>query len=105
MIKNINEEEFENNVLKNPEVVLVDFYASWCPPCIMLGPVLEDVEKDYSYNIMKLNIDSNANLANQYNVSNVPTLLLFKSGEVISRTEGFVSKNEIVNWFNENSVK
>ncbi len=84
------ENEFKE-LIKN-EKVLVDFYADWCGPCKMLGPVLETVE---SIDVLKVNVDMFPNLAREYGVMSIPTLVFFKDGNVVSSEIGFKSKDDI----------
>ncbi|MDP2860993.1 MAG: thioredoxin [bacterium] len=90
----LNEENFENEVLKSGLPVLVDFYAIWCGPCQMAGPVLEKLSTEYEgkVKIGKLNVDESHSLAEKYNVSSVPTVILFKNGTEVNRQTGFVGE-------------
>lgn len=100
MIKQGNEENF--NDLKSNGVVLVDFYANWCGPCKMLGPVLEEIANERgSVDILKVDVDENPLLAKNYGIMSIPTMLLFKNGQLISTKNGFMSKDEIENWLND----
>lgn len=95
-----NRENF-NSVISN-DVVLVDFFANWCGPCKMLGPILEEMANDRSsVKIVKVDIDESMELARQYGVMSVPTLLLFKDGNLVAQTTGFMPKNDLENWINE----
>ncbi len=88
--------------LISSDVVLVDFFATWCGPCKMLTPVLEEMASDRSsVKIVKVDIDESMDLARQYGIMSVPTLLLFKDGKLISQTTGFMPKNDLENWINE----
>lgn len=88
--------------LINDELVLVDFFATWCGPCKMLGPVLEDLENDRAdIKIVKVDIDECRSLAREYGVMSVPTMFLFKNGSVVSQKTGFMPKELITNWINE----
>jgi thioredoxin 1 len=87
-IKHINQEEFENTI-KNNKLVLIDFFATWCPPCKMIGPVLEELQdliKDVL--IVKMDVDLNEDLAKQFKIMNIPTLMLFKNGELVQKEIG-----------------
>lgn len=93
----ITKDTFENEVLKADIPVLVDFWADWCVPCKMVAPILEEISEDYKgkLKIGKLNVDQGADLAAQYNVVSIPTLLLFKDGEVVDQKVGAGSKKDI----------
>ena len=100
-IINGNESEF-NNLVSNG-IVLVDFYATWCGPCKMLAPVLEEVASDRDeLKVVKMDIDENMELAKTYSVMSVPTLMLFKDGNMISKKIGFMPKELITSWVEEN---
>lgn len=92
MLKYINEEEFENSV-KDQKLVLVDFFATWCGPCQMLGEVLENIENDYE--IVKVDVDKAQNLAMQFGIEAVPTMLIYKDGKQVDRLEGFYPEKEL----------
>ena len=100
MIKHIKENEFNNAV--NKELVLVDFYADWCGPCKMLGPVLEELATERSLEICKLNVDECENLSRSLGIMSIPSLLLYSNGKLLSRHTGFMSKDELQSWINEN---
>ena len=98
MIKEINASRFDNEDLKSNVPVLVDFNASWCGPCRMLKPLLEDVCKEIDESkckILSLNVDDNEDIAIKYNVSSIPCLILFKNGNEEKRSVGLISKDEI----------
>ncbi len=98
MIKHINKENFKTEVLDSKEPILVDFFATWCGPCNMLSPILENISNTRAdFNIAKVNIDELRDLAIDYEVEVVPTLLILKNGKVVGRIEGLVSEEEIVN--------
>lgn len=96
MIKHINENEFKNII--NGKKVLVDFFATWCGPCKMLGMVLEKIDKENIIDIYKIDIDENLNLTKEYNIYSVPTMILFEDGKEIKRISGFMSDNELKKW-------
>ena len=100
-IKNCNENDFENEVLKSNLPVLVDFWAEWCGPCKMLTPILEELSNEMKneINVVKINLDENQDLAMKYSIRSIPTLLLFKEGNLIDTKVGLLPKSEIVTWF------
>lgn len=97
MIKYIDETNFKTEVLESKNAVLVDFFATWCGPCIMLSPVLERISNTRAdFDIVKVDIDKLRDLAIDYDIEVVPTILIFKNGNVVHRIEGFVSEEEII---------
>jgi thioredoxin 1 len=97
MLKHINNDEFSKEVLENEKAVLVDFYASWCPPCKMLAPVLEKISSSRAdFDIIKVNIDENQDLAMEYKIDVVPTMVIFKNGIPINKIVGLVDEKRIV---------
>jgi thioredoxin 1 len=89
MIKHLNNSnEFENEVKEG--LVIVDFYADWCGPCQMLAPVLEDLEKETSIRIVKINVDEIPDLARQFRIMSIPTLMLFKDGKFVKKELGYM---------------
>ncbi len=92
----VNESDFEEKVLNNSKTVLVDFYATWCGPCKMLAPVLEELaDEDDSFDIAKIDTDECPGLAMQYQVSAIPSLMVFKNGSVQAKTMGFMQLDDI----------
>lgn len=97
MLKHINEDNFKTEVLEAEKVTLVDFFATWCGPCQMLAPVLEKISNSRAnFDIAKIDIDQLPDLAVEYGVEVVPTMVIFKNGKVMNKFEGFKSESEIV---------
>ena len=97
MLKHVNKNNFENEVLKSDKIILVDFFATWCGPCQMLGPVLERLANEQSdFDIAKVDVDEAQDIAIQYGIQVVPTMIVFKDGNVLERMEGFCDKGEIL---------
>ena len=95
MALEITDANFEELVLKSDKPVLVDFWAAWCGPCRMVGPVIEEISNEYSDKAVvgKVDIDSNQEYAAKYGVRNIPTVLVFNKGEIITRQVGVAPKN------------
>lgn len=99
---NINDKNIRQEVFESDIPVVLDFYSDTCMPCKMLSPVLDDLGKSYKdkLKICKLNVNENAQLADEYGVMAVPTLMYVKNGREINRTIGFINKNEILEHLN-----
>jgi thioredoxin 1 len=99
-IKNLSLDNFDNEISSSNIPVLVDFWAEWCGPCKMLGPILEEISKDLKdkIQIVKVNLDENQDLAMKYSIRSIPTLLLFKDGQLIDTKVGLLPKSDLVEW-------
>ena len=93
----LTQENFAKEVLQSPVPILVDFWAEWCGPCKMIAPILDELAEEYSGRIRigKVNIDDHQNLAAEYRVSAIPTLLLFRQGQVAEQIVGLKSKRDL----------
>ena len=100
--KPVTDNSFENDVIKSDKPIVVDFWAEWCGPCKMLSPILEDVSEELNEKIkvVKVNLDENQDLAMKYSVRSIPTLLLFRNGELIDSKIGLSPKDDIISWIN-----
>jgi len=93
----VDDENFESEVLKSDKTVLIDFYADWCGPCKVLSPIVEEVASENDdIKVVKINIDEAIIIANQYGIMSIPTLVVIKNGEEVNRTVGVISKTEII---------
>ena len=99
-IKNLSLDNFDNEISSSNVPVLVDFWAEWCGPCKMLGPILEEISEDLKdkLQVVKVNLDENQDLAMKYSIRSIPTLLLFKEGELIDTKVGLLPKSDLVEW-------
>lgn len=84
----------------NQDLVLVDFFADWCGPCQALGPILEQVSGEVDYPIYEINIDELGDIAGQYQVVSIPTMMIFKNGEMVDKHVGVMQRDEIMTWVN-----
>ncbi|WWP02037.1 MAG: thioredoxin TrxA [Candidatus Dasytiphilus stammeri] len=100
-IIHLTDDNFEEKVLKSPIVTLVDFWAPWCGPCKGIAPILNEIADEYygKLTIAKLNVDENPKITEKYAIRGIPTLLIFRNGQIIATKVGTVSKKEIKNLF------
>ena len=98
----LNNENFKTEVMESNKVVLVDFYADWCGPCKMMSPVIDKIaeEADDRVKVCKLNVDDAQDIAVEYNVMSIPTLILFKDGNEVNRLVGLQDKKEVLDMIN-----
>ena len=101
---NITDENFDTEVIKAVKPVIVDFWAEWCGPCKVIGPVLEEISGEMSDQVIiaKHNIDNEPNTPTKYGIRGIPTMLLFKGGELKATKVGATTKSNIVSWIKEN---
>lgn len=94
-----SQETFKDDVLDAERPVLVDFYADWCGPCKIIGPIVEDLASDYEgrVDVRKVDVDDNSNLTTHFGIRGIPTLMLFKNGEPVETIVGVTSKTELAN--------
>ena len=100
----LTDDSFQNEVLDSAEPVLVDYWAEWCGPCKMIAPVLDEIAAEFAgkVKVAKLNIDDNPNTPPRYGIRGIPTLMLFKDGEVEATKVGAVSKSQLVSFLDSN---
>ena len=100
----VTDENFDTEVLKSSKPIIVDFWAEWCGPCKMIGTTLEEISNEMTneITIAKHNIDDEPNTPTKYGIKGIPTMLLFKDGELKSTKVGATSKSDIVSWIKEN---
>jgi thioredoxin 1 len=101
---NITDQNFEDEVIKSDIPVLIDFWAEWCGPCKILGPVIDDVANDFDGRVKftKLNIDENPDNTQKFGIRGIPTILIFKDGSKTATSVGVLSKSELISFLNEN---
>ena len=102
MAVEITDSNFQETVLNSDKPVLVDFWAAWCGPCRMLGPIIEELHGDYDGKAVvgKVDVDNNQQIAMQYGIRNIPTVLIFKNGEVVDKFVGVAPKASIAEKLN-----
>jgi len=103
-IVHVSDTSFESDVLKSDKPVLVDYWAEWCGPCKMIAPILEEVSGEYDekITIAKLDVDANQNTSMQYGIRGVPTLMLFKDGDVVATHVGALTKSQLTTFIDTN---
>ena len=96
-VKHITNQSFEQDVLKEEKLVVVDFWATWCGPCRAIGPVVEELADEYEGKVVvgKVNVDDEANLARKFRVMSIPTIMFFKNGELVDKVVGLRSKEDL----------
>ena len=96
-IKHITDDSFEGDVVKSTKPVLLDFWAEWCGPCKMIAPILEEVAKEYGdkIQIAKINVDENQAIPAKFGIRGIPTLILFKNGEIAAQKVGALAKSQL----------
>lgn len=95
----VNQNNFKSEVLDSPTKVIVDFWAPWCGPCQMLGPIIDEIGDELagSIKVTKLNVDENQGIASTYNISSIPAVLIFEGGKVVNTIIGFHQKQDYLN--------
>lgn len=101
-IKNVSDDSFNADVLHATQPVLVDYWAAWCGPCKMIAPILEEISTEFAgkVTVAKLNVDENQETAAKFGVRGIPTLMLFKNGEVVATKVGALSKSQLTEFLN-----
>lgn len=99
MIKYLKKEVFNNEIKEG--LVLVDFYADWCGPCRMVAPIIEEIANEMpNLEVIKINVDEREDVAREYGVMSIPTIILFENGEIKKKQVGFLPKEVLMRWFN-----
>ena len=100
----ISDETFEEEVISKGKPIIVDFWAEWCGPCKQIGPILEEISNEYreKVTIGKLDVDENPEIASKYQIRGIPTMMLFNNGTLIDTKVGMSSKNDLIQWIDNN---
>lgn len=103
-VRHISDSEFESAVLQSPVPVFIDFWAPWCGPCRIVGPIVDELATEYAgkISVVKINVDDNPAVAQQFMVSSIPTLMLFKGGQMVDRALGAMPKAELQKMIDRN---
>jgi len=103
-MKNISKEQWEQEVINSDKPVFVDFWATWCGPCSIVSPIVDELAKEYDgrVNFVKVDVDQNNELASKYNILSIPTLAIFRNGQVVSQAAGAASKESIRSYIDKN---
>ncbi|MDR0314720.1 MAG: thioredoxin [Oscillospiraceae bacterium] len=96
----VTKDNFMKEVLKSEEIVLIDFWASWCTPCKMLSPVVDEVAEESGIKVCKVNIDEQPELASAFDIASIPTLIVVKNSEVVNTSVGVIPKEKILELIN-----
>ena len=100
LMKVVNSNEFRSEISEG--VVLVDFFATWCGPCKMLSPIIDELSEDRSLEVVKIDIDKNEDLVKEFGIMSVPTIVLLKDNKEVARNIGFIRKNDLESWISKN---
>lgn len=104
-VLHINQDKFKEEVLDSTQIVVVDFYADWCGPCQMLGPVLEEIATNHpNLKVVKINVDNNMDICSTYHISSIPNVMIFKEGKVADKFVGFQSKEKVEEIINKHLI-
>lgn len=103
-VHSTSDANFDKDVLKSETPVLVDFWAEWCQPCKMIGPIVEEIAREYSgrVKVFKMNVDDSTETSAKYGIRGIPSLLIFREGDVIATKVGALSKSQLVTFLDEN---
>lgn len=103
MVLELTNYNFENQIKKTNKIILIDFWASWCSPCQVLGPIIDELEKEYEEKVLiaKVDVDNNQDLAKKYDIKSIPTLLFFKDEILLDKVIGIMTKEQIKEKLND----